>query len=73
MHPSEPRAMREWNKQSRSSAWLEHYTDNVGVGSSSLPGTTEIIVGELAQLARASALHAEGHRFETDILHKKSI
>ena len=28
--------------------------------------------GELAQLARASALHAEGHRFESDILHKKS-
>jgi hypothetical protein len=25
--------------------------------------------GELAQLARASALHAEGHRFDSDILH----
>lgn len=27
-------------KESHSSGWLEHYTDNVGVGSSSLPGTT---------------------------------
>ena len=26
--------------------------------------------GGLAQLARASALHAEGHRFDSDILHK---
>ena len=28
-------------------------------------------LGGLAQLARASALHAEGHRFDSDILHKK--
>ena len=28
--------------------------------------------GGLAQLARASALHAEGHRFDSDILHKKA-
>lgn len=27
--------------------------------------------GELAQLARASALQAEGRRFESDYLHKK--
>ena len=27
--------------------------------------------GGLAQLARASALHAEGHRFDSDILHIK--
>ena len=27
--------------------------------------------GGLAQLARASALHAEGHRFDSDILHQK--
>ena len=27
--------------ESRSSAWLEHYTDNVGVSSSNLLGTTE--------------------------------
>ena len=27
--------------------------------------------GELAQLARASALHAEGQRFESVILHTK--
>ena len=36
------------------------------VGSSSLPGTT---VGGLAQLARALAWHARGHRFDPDILH----
>ena len=28
--------------------------------------------GGLAQLARASALHAEGQRFESVILHEKS-
>ena len=28
------------------------------------------INGGLAQLARAPALHAGGHRFESDILHK---
>jgi hypothetical protein len=27
-------------KESRSSVWLEHYTDNVGVSSSNLLGTT---------------------------------
>ena len=54
-------------KQIRSSAWLEHYTDNVGVSSSNLDGSTK--TGGLAQLARASALHAEGHRFDSDILH----
>ena len=27
--------------------------------------------GGLAQLARASALHAEGHRFDSDILHRE--
>lgn len=32
--------------KSRSSAWLEHYTDNVGVSSSNLDGTT-IEVGSL--------------------------
>ena len=60
--------------QIRSSARLEHYTDNVGVSSSNLDGSTITIVlfnlnGGLAQLARASALHAEGHRFDSDILH----
>ena len=30
--------------ESRSSVWLEHYTDNVGVSSSNLLGTT---LGEL--------------------------
>ena len=28
------------------------------------------VEGELAQLARAPALHAGGHRFDSDILHK---
>ena len=51
-------------------SWLERYTDNVEVGSSTLPGTTNgIKFGGLAQLARASALHAEGQRFESVILH----
>ena len=37
--------------------------------------TTDYIYmkGGLAQLARASALHAEGHRFDSDILHIKEI
>ena len=52
----------------RSSAWLEHYTDNVRVSSSNLLRTT-IILGGLAQLARAPALHAGGQRFESVILH----
>ena len=67
-------------------SWLERYTDNVEVGSSSLPGTTKKSSstvhldsyresgtttkdGGLAQLARAPALHAGGHRFDSDILH----
>ena len=29
--------------------------------------------GGLAQMARASALHAEGHRFESDILHQNRV
>ena len=84
-------------RKSRSSVWLEHYTDNVGVSSSNLLGTTgrrsrqsgvespksgvkkrlktqnsrlkTHQLGGLAQLARASALHAEGQRFESVILH----
>ena len=49
------------------------------VGSSSLPGTTHrrwqcvsgssLILGGLAQLARAPALQAGGQRFESVILH----
>ena len=41
------------------------------VGSSSLPGTTSLLYshGGLAQLARALAWHARGHRFDPDILH----
>ena len=30
-------------------------------------------VGGLAQLARAPALQAGGHRFESDILHKRKV
>jgi hypothetical protein len=30
----------QYYKESRSSVWLEHYTDNVGVSSSNLLGTT---------------------------------
>ena len=57
-------------QQSRSSAWLEHYTDNVGVSSSNLDGTTHYDpFGGLAQLARAPALHAGGQRFDSVILH----
>ena len=29
-----------------------------------------MFIGGLAQLARALALHARGHRFESDILHQ---
>ena len=29
--------------------------------------------GGLAQLARASALQAEGHRFDSDILHESKV
>ena len=57
-------------------SWLERYTDNVEVGSSTLPGTTQKtgnedtkVIGGLAQLARAPALHAGGQRFESVILH----
>ena len=53
-------------------SWLERYTDNVEVGSSTLPGTT-LRDGGLAQLARASALHAEGQRFESVILHRVEL
>ena len=49
-------------------SWLERYTDNVEVGSSSLPETTNE-KGELAQLARAPALHAGGQEFESLYLH----
>jgi hypothetical protein len=33
--------LRTANRKSRSSVWLEHYTDNVGVSSSNLLGTTK--------------------------------
>src|SRR5579872_5663702 len=67
----------------RSSAWLEHYTDNVGVSSSNLLGSTKegsrigqtmlrAKAGGLAQLARAPALQAGGRRFDSDILHTRT-
>ena len=54
------------------------------VGSSSLPGTTcesgnllpltsYLLNGGLAQLARALAWHARGHRFDPDILHDPDL
>ena len=43
------------------------------VGSSSLPGTTSLSLGGLAQLARAPALQAGGQRFESVILHIEGI
>ena len=52
-------------------SWLERYTDNVEVGSSTLPGTT--FQGGLAQLARALALQARGQRFESVILHPLKV
>ena len=52
-------------------SWLERHTDNVEVGSSSLPGTTFLTHGGLAQLARAPALQAGGQRFESVILHRE--
>ena len=33
----------------------------------------EILFGGLAQLARALDLHSRGHRFDSDILHHKSL
>ncbi len=36
-------------------------------------GRLELRYGGLAQLARAPALHAGGHRFDSDILHNGKI
>lgn len=63
-------------------SWLEHYTDNVGVGGSSPPETTDnyglhdnvvqnLKLGGLAQLARALDLHSRGQGFDSLILHKR--
>ena len=38
-----------------------------------VPPLVRLENGGLAQLARASALHAEGHRFDSDILHIVTI
>ena len=38
-----------------------------------VPPLVRLKNGGLAQLARASALHAEGHRFDSDILHIVTI
>ena len=38
-----------------------------------VPPLVRLENGGLAQLARASALHAEGHRFDSDILHNMPV
>ena len=48
--------------------WPGH-SDHVGRANGAT-GSPENNNGELAQLARASALHAEGQRFESVILHE---
>ena len=63
-------------------SWLERHTDNVGVGSSSLPGTTwaarcvgrrvrrlGVSVRGIGSVGRAPALQAGGRGFESLILH----
>ena len=49
---------------------LERSRVNFGIGISREKRNT---VGVLAQLARALAWHARGHRFDSDILHKKRV
>ena len=44
------------------------FTANVSTGSIPVWGT-EIPIGEVAQLARAPALHAGGHGFDSLLLH----
>ena len=53
--------------QIRSSAWLEHYTDNVGVSSSNLLGSTKIIDSEdewMDRLRRSAKKGGEGQKGE---------
>ena len=40
---------------------------------SALISRLSILLGGLAQLARAPALHAGGHRFDSDILHQEKV
>ena len=40
-------------RQIRSSAWLEHYTDNVGVSSSNLLGSTNYKQSAVKESGRA--------------------
>ncbi len=56
----------------RSSVGLERCTVTAEVASSSLVVSAIIkkIFGELAQLARAPALHAGGQEFDSPILHQ---
>ena len=55
--------------------WLEYllsrglYRNRVTIVTATEQVSKIEIRGELAQLARASALHAEGQRFESVILH----
>ena len=53
---------------SRDRAEVAHKAHNLGVGGSIPPPATN---GGLAQLARATALHAVGQRFDSVILHKE--
>ena len=49
---------------------VEHQFTKLRVAGSN-PVFRSVLNGGLAQLARAPALHAGGHRFDSDILHKK--
>ena len=59
--------------------WLEYllsrglYRNRVTIVTATEQVSKIEIRGELAQLARASALHAEGQRFESVILHSATI
>ena len=48
---------------------VEHQFTKLRVAGSNPVFRSILLKGELAQLARAPALHAGGHRFDSDILH----
>ena len=57
-------------------SWLERYTDNVEVGSSTLPGPTNQVIGKVwgySSVGRAPALQAGGQEFESLYLHIKRL
>lgn len=49
----------------------QHIVNRFFLGISHVAITFALLLGELAQLARALAWHARGRRFDPDILHKK--